>query len=700
MRPNNLREMNDLGGMRDFLRSTFTILKMLGQVGLVMLILGGTVVGLLVIQEVNHLPNIDYLKNYKPIDSISIYDRNDKLIERINLGMPRTLIPFNQVPVCMQQAVLAAEDKNFYKHGGMSFQGILRASFANAKALKMVEGGSTITQQLAKNLFFPDVKRTGIVKLAEVVASYRLEEKYTKEQLFSLYLTEIYFGNGARGIEQAAHNYFGKKASNLNLPESAFLAGIIRAPSFLGSKDKRKEAMVRQKQVLRAMVECGFISESDCLLAESQPLVFKRAEVAKPSQPFSHYPYFTALVLESVRRQFDSRTIGLNGLEIYTTIDPIAQEAAEQTLASEIRRAPAGIEEEALVSLSVKDGAVRALVGGAHDYWKNQWNSAVNPHTAGSALKPFIYLTAFMGGVLTPESTVQDIPFKMTQETGVEWAPKNYDGKYMGEITVREALCQSRNMCTIRVMEQVGITNVIDTLRAAGIRSNLAPTMALALGSSAVTPLELASAYGTLARGGVAVTPWMIREVKDSRGQLLDRYVPVIHRVFPFEQTSWLVDILTEVVRRGTGTQARLANRPVAGKTGTADKAKDIWFVGFTPDMVTAVWGGGDEKSPVADKHVTGGTVMARVFRQYNQRYYANQPTPIPAGELPTSRYATSIGTPATKPISHSNDVPYSEIDPSQSYQQVPVHQAAPVARPAASVVRSQKGVTEYNWSH
>ncbi|MBA4075491.1 MAG: penicillin-binding protein, partial [Cyanobacteria bacterium PR.023] len=241
--------MNDLGGMRDFLRSTFTILKMLGQVGLVMLILGGTVVGMLVIQEVNHLPNIDYLKNYKPIDSISIYDRNDKLIERINLGMPRTLIPFNQVPVCMQQAVLAAEDKNFYKHGGMSFQGILRASFANAKALKMVEGGSTITQQLAKNLFFPDVKRTGIVKLAEVVASYRLEEKYTKEQLFSLYLTEIYFGNGARGIEQAAHNYFGKKASNLNLPESAFLAGIIRAPSFLGSKDKRKEAMVRQKQV-------------------------------------------------------------------------------------------------------------------------------------------------------------------------------------------------------------------------------------------------------------------------------------------------------------------------------------------------------------------------------------------------------------------------------------------------------------------
>jgi 1A family penicillin-binding protein len=688
--------MNDMGARRDFLRTSWTIFKMVAQVAMVMLVLGGTVVALLVVQEINRLPSMDYLKTYKPVDSISIYDRNDNLIERINLGMQRTVIPFKDVPRTMQQAVLAAEDKNFYKHGGMSFQGILRAAVANAKALKMVEGGSTITQQLAKNLFFSDVQRNGVVKLAEVVASYRLEEKYSKQELFSLYLTEIYFGNGARGIEQAAHNYFGKRARNLTLGESAFLAGIIRAPSFLGAKEHRKEAMVRQKQVLRAMVECGFISDSDCLTAEAEPLTFKRVEVARPSQPFKKYPYFTALVLEAVRKQFDTRTIGLNGLEIYTTLDPIAQEAAEEVLASEIRRAPPGIEEEALVSLSVKDGSIRALVGGAHDYWKNQWNSAVNPHTAGSSLKPFIYLTAFMAGVLTPESTVQDKPFKLTQETGEEWAPKNYDGKYMGDITVREALLNSRNMCTIRVLEQVGIPNAIGTLRAAGIKTELAPTMALALGSSAVTPLELASAYGTLARGGVAINPWMIRQVKDSRGQLLDAYVPLIHRVFPLEQTSWLVDILTDVVRRGTGTQARLAGRPVAGKTGTADKAKDIWFVGFTPDMVTAVWGGGDEKSPVAGKHVTGGTVMARVFRNYNQRFYAASPTS--AGELVTSRYASSK-EPATKPISHSNDVPYTDIDPNAQYAQQAAPEAAkPVAQPAARV-QTQKGVTEYHWN-
>jgi len=701
MRPKNLREMNDMGGMRDFLKSSWSIFIMLAQIVLVMATLGGTVIALLVVQEVNRLPNIDYLKSYKPVDSISIYDRNDKLIERINLGMPRTVIPFKQVPLSMQQAVLAAEDKNFYSHGAISYQDVLRASIANAKALRMVEGGSTITQQLAKNLFFPELKRNAVTKLAEVVAAYRLEEKYTKQQIFSIYLSEIYFGNGSRGIQQAAHNYFGKNASNLSISESAFLAGIIRQPSFLGGKDHRAEAIDRQKQVLRAMVECGFITDSECLVAESRPLIFKRAEVSKPSQPFKHNPYFIALVLETVRRQFDQRTIGLNGLEIFTTLDPVAQEAAEQVLASEIRRAPPGIYEEALVSLSVKDGSVRALVGGAHDYWDNQWNSAVNPHTAGSSLKPFIYLTAFMAGILTPESTVQDTPYKMTQETGEEWAPKNFDGKYMGDITVREALCQSRNMCTIRVMDQVGIANSISTLRAAGIKSELAPTIALALGSSAVTPLELAAAYGTIARGGVAIAPWMIREVKDSRGQLLDTYVPMVHRVFPEEQTTWLIDILTEVVRRGTGTQAKLAGRPVAGKTGTADKSKSIWFVGFTPDMVTAVWGGGDEKSPAAGKHVTGGTVMARVFRQYNQRFYNSVPTP--AGTLLTSRYAVAPGDynkVNSKPISHSNDVPYSEIDPSAGATYAPAAQqtARPASTAVSTPVRSQKGVTEYHW--
>jgi penicillin-binding protein 1A len=707
----DLRQMSDRRGLISLIRSFWSHIKGPIEVVLVLATLGATVVGILVVSEVSRLPDMTYLKNYKPIDSISIYDKNDKLIETIDQGIPRTVIPFSQVPLVMRQAVLAAEDKRFYEHEGISPLGILRAGMANLKALKMVEGGSTITQQLAKNLFFNDVKRTGIVKLSEMVAAYKLEEKYNKEEIFSLYLTEIYFGNGARGIEQASRVYFGKGVSEISLPEAAFLAGIIRAPSFLGSPKNRTEALNRQRQVLSSMAEAGFISTGDAILAEAQPMVFKHTAPPRKSRPFSKYPYFTAYVLEIIHRQFDEQMIELNGLKIFTTLDPQAQDTAEAVLASEIKRAPVGIEEEALVSLAVKDGSIMAMVGGAHDYWQNQWNCAVNPHTAGSSLKPFVYLSAFMAG-FTPETSVQDIPFILKEPNGEEWKPKNFDGKYMGTITVREALSQSRNMCTIRVAEMVGIPTVIDTLRKAGIKTDLTPTLSLALGSSAVTPLDLASAYSTLARGGIAITPWTVKRLEDARGRVIGSFMPTPVRVFPLEQVSWIIDILQDVVVKGTATQARLVKRPVAGKTGTADKAKDIWFVGFTSDMVTAVWGGGDEKKVVA-KNVTGGTVMARIFRAYNEDYY--RLNPMPAGSLISSQY-NDIGQPTTtaaKPLSHSNDVPYVDTPAYQQYQQSRQSQpskpsagqtlkgtSGPATDPSGGkAIKTQRGVTNYQWA-
>ncbi|MBK9206302.1 MAG: transglycosylase domain-containing protein [Candidatus Obscuribacter sp.] len=657
--------------------------------------LGGTVVALLVVQEVMRLPDMSYLKNYKPVDSITIYDKNDKPIETIEQGMPRTVIAYKDIPKVMVEALLAAEDKHYFEHHGVSPLGIMRATFVNIKSLHMREGGSTITQQLAKNLFFMDVKRTAVIKLAETVAAYKIEERFSKEEIMSLYLTEIYFGSGARGIEQASRVYFGKTTNQLDLQEAAFLAGIIRSPSYLGSPKHRTEAIERQRQVLRAMQECNFITLEEEMKAEATPTVFRHVEIAHKSKPFLKFPYFTSYVLELVRTGFDEHAIGINGLKIFTTLDPVAQNIAERLLANEIRRAPQGIDEEALVALSVKDNAIRALVGGAHDYWDNQWNCATSPHTAGSSIKPFVYLTAFMSGILTPEGTVLDAPIEKEDKNGEKWTPKNYDGKYLGNITVRDALTQSRNMCTIRVTEQVGINSIISTMSAAGIKTHMAPTLALALGSSAVTPLELSGAYGTIARGGLATTPWTIRRIEDSRGKIISYYQPPICRVFPQEQVTWLIDILQDVVARGTGTQARLS-RPTAGKTGTADKAKDIWFVGFTPDMVTCVWGGGNNKKIVA-RNVTGGTVMARVFRAFNQQYYSAVDTP--KGELLTSRYY-DLDSPhePVKPISHSNDVPLSEIDPTAVYQSQPVNTTRPKA-PSGAVVRSQKGITEYNWS-
>jgi membrane peptidoglycan carboxypeptidase len=361
----DLRQMSEKRGLIGVIRSFWSYSKGFLEVVLVLSTLGATVIGILVVSEVSKLPDMTYLKNYKPVDSISIYDKNDKLIETIDQGIPRTVIPFSQVPLVMRQAVLAAEDKRFYEHEGISVLGILRAAMANLKALKLVEGGSTITQQLAKNLFFNDVKRTGITKLSEMVAAYKLEEKYSKEEIFSLYLTEIYFGNGARGIEQASRVYFGKSVSEITLPEAAFLAGIIRAPSFLGSAKHRTEALVRQRQVLASMAEAGFISIGDVILAEAKPIVFKRSAPPRKTHPFSKYPYFTAYVLEIVHREFDEQTIEFNGLKIFTTLDPLAQDVAEALLTSEIKHAPVGIEEEALVSLAVKDGSIMTMVGGS-----------------------------------------------------------------------------------------------------------------------------------------------------------------------------------------------------------------------------------------------------------------------------------------------------------------------------------------------
>jgi penicillin-binding protein 1A len=348
------------------------------------------------------------------------------------------------------------------------------------------------------------------------------------------------------------------------------------------------------------------------------------------------------------------------------------------------------------VALSVKDGSVRALVGGARDYWQNQWNCAVNPHTAGSSLKPFIYLTAFMSGLSTPESMVQDSPFLLDEGNGKKWTPKNYDGKYLGNITIREALVQSRNMCTIYTLQQVGIAAAINTMRQAGIQSPIHPSLSLALGSPAVTPLELAAAYGTLARGGLAIAPWYIAKVEDARGRLLDVNLSNSYRVFPEEATTWIVDLLNEVVRRGTGTQAKLGARPCAGKTGTADKAKDIWFVGFTPDMITCVWGGGDEKGPRASSNVTGGSVMAQVFARFNQQYYSR--VTVANGHLLSSTYY-SQKTPVkeTKPLSHSNDVPYWQIDNQQTGRST-AQPSSNVGRAPVRVIRQQKGITEYHW--
>jgi len=665
------------------------VLRFLVLAGSVTAVIAAGAISVLVAVQLRSVPDLAFLEHYHPVDAIEIYDKDDHLVCAINQGSPRKNVDLNHVSIYMQDAVLAAEDHHFYEHHGVNFSSIARAFFTNALAGHVVEGGSTITQQLVKNLFFSDAKRTMVRKVAEAIVAEQIEAKYTKPNILSMYLNEIYFGNGAHGVEQAAETYFGKSAADLSLSEAAFLAAVIKAPSLNGSVEHRPETLGRQREILDAMTAYGYILDVQSKCAKRAPLKFLLAADRKEEVPFTKYPYYVSYVLDLIHAHFDDNQIRRTGLRLYTNLDPAAQTCAEQLLARDIKIAPRGIDEEALVSINVKDGSVRAIVGGAGDYWNNQWNCATNPHTAGSAFKPFVYLTAFLQGAITPESMIDDKPLTVNQ-IDMTYTPKNYDGKFLGTITAREALSKSRNTCAVRVAQMVGAANIVEIAKKVGIESPLEPHLSLALGSCAVSPIELACAYGTFARGGILIKPWTVRHINDLSGNVMESYGPIACRVLPEQPVEQLVDVLEDVVTSGTGTLARLPDRPAAGKTGTADQARDLWFVGFTPDMVTAVWGGNKNNRPIADKHVTGGSVMARVWRDFNIAYYKRCPTP--SGELISSKNKDSNKDDGDK------SAVASASSPKASRHRRPARVESSNNPTSGVVVRNSKGVTDYAW--
>ena len=610
-----------------FLKISFLLLFLAGM-------LGGGYVAAMIWQQLKDVPDISILERYEPIEAIQIFDRNDKLVCTVEGDEDRRVIGLNQVAPHMQQAILAAEDHHFYEHHGVNPLSIVRAFMANTKAGHVVEGGSTITQQLVKNLFFEDAGRTVGRKVKEAFISYEIERRYPKDKILEMYLNQVYFGNGGYGIERGASRYFDKSAANLTIAESAFLAGLVKAPSDYANLSNRKAAISRQRDIIDKMVEYGYITKSQSDAARKQELKFK-----KGVNPLQKYPYYVSYVLEQLRGRFSQAEMRKQGLRVFTNLDPGVQDLAEKTLNNAIAKAPKGVSQGAIVTVQVKDAAVISIVGGVGNFWKNQWNRATNPHTAGSSFKPFVYLTAFQRRALTPNSIIDDAPLSIKQGWGLPlWQPKNFDHKFMGKITVRKALTLSRNVPAVKIAQQVGIDSVIETARLAGITSKLDPNLSLALGSSACSPLEIAGAYSTFARGGIAIRPQVIRKIENTRGQVIEAFESRYDKAFDSEAVAELVSILQDVVRVGTGTQAKLKDRPVAGKTGTADAGKDIWFAGFTPDMVTVCWGGNDENLAIPGHNVTGGTVMAKIWKTFMEAYYDSHPTPAGAFMEPSGR--------------------------------------------------------------
>ena len=611
-------------------------------------------VGAKIWQQLKDMPDISVLERYEPIEAIQIFDKNDHLICTVEGDEDRRVVPLSQVSTQMQQAMLAAEDHHFYEHHGINPMSIVRAFFTNIQAGKVKEGASTITQQLIKNLFFSDQGRTMDRKIKEAFMSYEVERRYSKDRILEMYLNQVYFGNGGYGIERAAQRYFDRSAASLDLAQSAFLAGVVKAPSELADPHNRDKALERQDEIISKMVEYGYITSEQANKAKKEKLVFK-----KSVNPLQKYPYYISFVLDQLRGRFSEAEMRKQGLKVYTNLDPQVQELAEKVLNEDLKKAPKGVSQAALVCLSVKDGSVLGLVGGVGNFWKNQFNRATNPHTAGSSFKPFVYLTAFLRNVFRPDSVIEDSPLTIKQGWGLpDWSPKNFDHKFMGKITVRKALMLSRNVPAVKIGKAAGIDHVVETARLAGITTKLDPNLSLSLGSSAVTPYDMAGAYGTFARGGIAVKPSVLRRIENNRGQVIEQFEPHYDKVFDTDAVAQLVSVMQDVVQHGTGTAAKMPDRPVAGKTGTADAGKDIWFCGFTPDTVVTLWGGNDENLPIPGHNVTGGVVMAKIWKDFMTAYYTMRPAPPGSFITPTKRIDGLGEENATVPSGIDNGMP------------------------------------------
>ena len=504
------------------------------------------------------------------------------------------------LPPHVPRAFLAIEDRRFYDHPGVDVLGIIRAAVRNFSAGGIREGGSTITQQLAKNLFLTR-ERTFRRKIQELLVALWLEHRFTKDQILGIYLNRVYFGAGAYGVDAAAHRYFGRSAEKLTLFEAAVLAGLVKAPSRDNPIVAPKRAAQRANLVLAQMARSGWLNEAAAARAQRDEVRFGPARVDNTSAK-----YFSDWILDRV----DDYIGFVSGdVVIRTTIDPRlqrdAQEAASQVLANS---AKLRVSQAAIVALS-PDGAVRAMIGG-RDYGESQYNRATRAlRQPGSAFKLFVFLAALESGI-RPDDQVSDRPITVDG-----WSPRNAGTVYRGDVTFREGAARSSNAVAVALTERVGRDKVIRAARRLGITSPLRADPSLALGAHEVTLLELTGAYATVANGGDGVWPYGIEEIRDGAGRVLyRRRGDGPGRAIGAEYVAGLNDLFSAVVRWGTGKAARI-DRPAAGKTGTNQDNRDAWFVGYTPDLVAGVWLGNDDFSPMQD--VSGGSLAARMWQLF-----------------------------------------------------------------------------------
>ena len=548
------------------------------------------------------LPPAKALEEYTPSVGSRVYAADDEFITEFQ-AEKRIFVPLQQIPPTLRNAIIAVEDSRFYSHFGVDVRGILRAAYANFRHGRVVEGGSTITQQLAKVLFLtPD--RSFSRKIKEALLAFELEKRYSKDRLLELYLNQVYMGHGAFGVEAAARMYFGKSVQDLTLPEASMLAALPRSPGNYSPFERPELAQRRRAIVVGRLLEHGYISEAEAKATNRAPLGLVPSERRRGSGQ-----YFLEYLQHSLEAKYGSDVLYKSGLAVYTTLDPALQRAAEQALREGLQSlagrqgaraaarskgspAPVVVPEGAVVVIEAATGYVKALIGGG-DFARTEFNRALHARRQpGSAFKPFVYLAALEAGH-APTEIVDDSPVRYVS-AGKVWAPENYDGKFRGPVTLQQALEESINVPTIRLLEQLGVNPVIEAARRAGIQSPLPHDLTLALGSGDVTLLELTAAYGTFANQGIHMEPLMVRYVTDAQGRLVEENIPQGREAIDPGVANRLTQMLRGVVERGTGVAARVLERPLAGKTGTTNDFSNAWFVGYTPSIVAGVWIGHD----------------------------------------------------------------------------------------------------------
>ncbi len=565
------------------------------------------------------LPRLTTLKDYKPFTVTAVYSEDEVLIGEFSTER-RIVVSLSQMPRLLVKAFVAAEDARFFTHRGVDYWRIIGAAFRNIEALEVVQGGSTITQQIAKS-FFLTPEKSFIRKIKELILARRIEQYLTKNEILFLYLNQIYLGEGAYGVAAAAQTYFGKPVQNLSLAECAILAGLPPSPNNLSPLRHPQKARERQLYVLNRMLERQMILPEQARKAMNEEIRLK----PKGMKTYIEAPYILEQVRQHVEQKYGTEMLYRGGLKIYTTINSKLQQAAQKAVLKgleeyEAREKKAEDPDQvqgAMIALDPQTGYILAMVGG-RDFSSSQFNRAIQARRqAGSAFKPIVYAAALDKG-FTPATLIVDEPFVYDDMPGKEpWEPQNFDREFWGPITLRKALTFSRNVVTVKIAQSIGPRYLIDYAKNLGIRSKLEPNLSLGLGAANVSLLELTRAYGVFAAQGYRAEPLLISRIVDKDGNVLEEPDPSAVQVISPQTSFLLTSLLQSVIREGTGQRAKKLGRPAAGKTGTTNDTRDAWFIGYIPQgLVAGAWVGYDIERPLGT-HETGAVAALPIWLEF-----------------------------------------------------------------------------------